>query len=50
VPRQQSVDVPAGAEISARSGHMEEDGWKTEYEVIERAPNTARPGLETAAV
>ena len=33
--RVEKVDLPAGAEISARSGHMEEDGWETEYEVIE---------------
>lgn len=36
----EKLDVPAGAEISARSGHMEEDGWETEYEVIERVPPT----------
>lgn len=38
--RVEKVDVPVGAEISARSGHMEEDGWETEYEVIERVPPT----------
>jgi hypothetical protein len=41
--RVEKVDVPAGAEISARSGHMEEDGWETEYEVIERVPTAAEP-------
>lgn len=38
--RVEKVDVPVGAEISARSGHVEEDGWETEYEVIERVPPT----------
>jgi len=41
--RVEKVDVSAGAEISARSGHMEEDGWETEYEVIERVPTAAEP-------
>lgn len=41
--RVEKVDVSAGAEIFARSGHMEEDGWETEYEVIERVPRAAEP-------
>ncbi|AIC31308.1 RES domain-containing protein (plasmid) [Rhizobium etli bv. mimosae str. IE4771] len=38
--RVEKVDVPVGTDISARSGHMEEDGWEIEYEVIERVPPT----------
>jgi hypothetical protein len=38
--RVEKMEMPAGAAISARSGHMEEDGWETEYEVIERVPPT----------
>lgn len=40
--RVEKVDTPAGTEISARSGHMEEDGWETEYEVIEWVPTAAQ--------
>ncbi|MGQ3214651.1 RES family NAD+ phosphorylase [Bosea sp. CRIB-10] len=50
--RVEKLAVPVGAEISARSGHMEEDGWETEYEVIEEvpaAPDEPPPVKEEAA-
>ncbi|MBY5421053.1 RES family NAD+ phosphorylase [Rhizobium leguminosarum] len=38
--RVEKIDVPVGTEISARSGHMEDEDWEIEYEVIERVPPT----------
>jgi len=32
------MDIPEGAEISASSGHMYEDGWEYDYSVIEEVP------------
>jgi hypothetical protein len=39
--RVEKIDMTPGVEISARSGHMEEDGWVTEYEVNEFVPSAA---------
>lgn len=36
--RVEAMDIPMGAEISARTGHWEEDGWEEEYEVTEEIP------------
>jgi hypothetical protein len=36
--RVEMLDIPRGTEITARTGHHEEDGWETEYEVIEEVP------------
>lgn len=36
--RVEALEVPEGTEIKARTGQIYEDGWETEYEVIERVP------------
>lgn len=36
--RVEAMALPKGAEIKARTGHMEEDGWEEGYEVIEEVP------------
>jgi len=36
--RVQAINLPRGTEVSASLGHMEEDGWETEYQIIEETP------------
>ncbi len=36
--RVDALDVPQGTEIKARTGQMYEEGWETEYSVIEKTP------------
>jgi RES domain len=37
----ETVEMPEGTEIEARTGQNYEEGWETEYAVIERVPPTA---------
>ncbi len=39
--RVETLVLPKGTKVSARTGHMEEDGWVEEYEVIEEVPPAA---------
>jgi hypothetical protein len=49
--RVQSLEVPAGTEISARLRQIYEDGWEAEYTVIEEAPvKEATPPADRAKV
>lgn len=41
--RVEPLDVPKGTEIEARTGQMYEEGWETEYAVIEQVPPAAEP-------
>jgi len=41
--RVERIEVPDGAEIEARTGQMYEEGWETEYVVIERVPPAPAP-------
>ncbi len=36
--RVEVLEIPRGTEISARTGHQEEDEWEADYEVIEEVP------------
>ena len=36
--RVEALALPKGTEIKARNGHMEEEGWEEDYEVIEEVP------------
>jgi len=36
--RVQALDTPDGTEMRASTGHMGEDGWETDYSVIEEVP------------
>lgn len=36
--RVETMDIPRGAEIRARSGQMGEDGWEDDYSVVEEVP------------
>ena len=36
--RVETLSIPQGTEISARTGWMGEDGWEVEYSVIEEVP------------
>jgi hypothetical protein len=36
--RVEELTLPAGTEIQASTGHMEEDGWKVDFSVTESTP------------
>jgi hypothetical protein len=46
--RVEAMALPKGTEIKARTGHMEEDGWEQEYEVIEEVPPAPEEPAEEA--
>lgn len=43
VARVAAIALPDGTDIEARTGQMYEEGWETEYSVIERVPRPAPP-------
>lgn len=46
--RVEALALPKGTEIKARTGHMEEEGWEDDYEVIEEVPAAPEePAAET---
>lgn len=46
--RVEALALPKGTEIKARTGHMEEEGWEDDYEVIEEVPPAPEePAAET---
>lgn len=46
--RVEALALPKGTEIKARTGHMEEEGWEEDYEVIEEVPPAPEePAAET---
>jgi hypothetical protein len=49
--RMEALEVPAGTEISASLGQMYEEGWETEYTVIEEVPaKKAAPPADDAKI
>lgn len=44
--RVEALALPKGAVIKARTGHMEEDGWEQDYEVIEEVPGAREEQAE----
>jgi hypothetical protein len=46
--RVEAMDIPKGTEITAKTGHWEEDGWEEEYVVTEEVPPAAKQAEKKA--
>ncbi len=44
--RVETLEIPAGTNIKARTGELYEEGWETEYSVIEETPPAKAPEAE----
>jgi hypothetical protein len=47
--RVETLSIPQGTEISARTGQMGEDGWEVEYSVIEEVPPSKNKSTDEEA-